>query len=359
MSERQYLAGTGRALLFNGNNLIGVAKTLTDSTFSFSITPEEIRGGAGNALVGKYFHDSALNVTLTDAMFNFNFVAANLGVDIQNTGGISIYESGTAGETVGAGGTITLPTASYPLLDAGATLSRVAWYKKPSDAAWSTATVVTNGNTASIAPAGAISGDVYCIKYFYNNVNARSFEIKAQFVPKILHLVMLNDLYSAELTEEAMGSRYGRLITDIPTFQLDGSQELSLSSSGAATVALTGSAIAVDSSASCEADQIYGSMTEEIFNRDWRDNVSGIQVVPNTITLGSGENVTVRVIALTKDGTTPFELPASRVTSNVTGGTTCSGLVVTGGGTSGTVTFSTPADSTHQAMTTTLTVTKG
>lgn len=42
------------------------AKTLTDSTFDFAITGEDVRGGAGNALWGKYFHDSALNVTLTD-----------------------------------------------------------------------------------------------------------------------------------------------------------------------------------------------------------------------------------------------------------------------------------------------------
>ena len=56
----------GRALLFDGDNLIGVAKTLTESTFNFSISNEEIRGGQGNALFGKYFHDSNLAVTLTD-----------------------------------------------------------------------------------------------------------------------------------------------------------------------------------------------------------------------------------------------------------------------------------------------------
>lgn len=42
------------------------AKTLTESTFNFSISAEEIRGGQGNALFGKYFHDSSLAITLTD-----------------------------------------------------------------------------------------------------------------------------------------------------------------------------------------------------------------------------------------------------------------------------------------------------
>ncbi len=66
MAQNHFLAGVGRALLFDGNNLIGVAKTLTESTFNFSISTEEVRGGSGNALWGKYFHDSNLAVTLTD-----------------------------------------------------------------------------------------------------------------------------------------------------------------------------------------------------------------------------------------------------------------------------------------------------
>ena len=63
---KKFLAGVARAILLRGNEIIGVAQTLTDSTMDFSITAEEIRAGAGNALYGKYFHDSNLNVTLTD-----------------------------------------------------------------------------------------------------------------------------------------------------------------------------------------------------------------------------------------------------------------------------------------------------
>ena len=66
MADKHFLAGVGRALIFKNFDLIGVAKTLTDSTFDFTITGEEIRGGSGNALFGKYFHDSNLKVTLTD-----------------------------------------------------------------------------------------------------------------------------------------------------------------------------------------------------------------------------------------------------------------------------------------------------
>lgn len=44
---RKFLAGVGDAILLKGQNIIGFAKTLTESTFSFSISNEEVRGGKG------------------------------------------------------------------------------------------------------------------------------------------------------------------------------------------------------------------------------------------------------------------------------------------------------------------------
>ena len=67
------------------------AKTLTESTFDFAITAEDIRGGQGNGLLGRYFHDSTLTATLTDAMFDLNYMALSLGVNIES-GGLSVKE---------------------------------------------------------------------------------------------------------------------------------------------------------------------------------------------------------------------------------------------------------------------------
>lgn len=65
-----FLAGVGTAEVFNGNQLMFRSKSLTDEGWSLGITAEEIRGGAANALLGQYFHDSNLSVTLTDALFD-------------------------------------------------------------------------------------------------------------------------------------------------------------------------------------------------------------------------------------------------------------------------------------------------
>lgn len=47
MAKQHFLAGSGRALLLRGNDLIGVARTLQESSLNFNIESEEIRGGLG------------------------------------------------------------------------------------------------------------------------------------------------------------------------------------------------------------------------------------------------------------------------------------------------------------------------
>lgn len=273
-----FTAGPARALFFYGQQLIGVGRTLSDTAFNSTIAGEEVRGGQGNMLYGKYFHDSSLGIDITDVMFNLQYVAASLGVDV-NQGGISLYESPKAGETVAAGGKITL-TETAVAFD-GAIL---AWYKKPADDDWTVTTVAANAITIP----SATVGDHYCVKYFYQNLNAKSITIKAQYVPKTLHLVLINDLYSGDVANvAASSSKYGRLITDIPQFQLSGEQNLAWSATSAATVSLSGTALAVDDGVSCEEDPIYGTMTQEIFGAKWQDDVKAIAVANADIELSS------------------------------------------------------------------------
>lgn len=301
MAQNQFLAGVGRALIFQGDNLIGVAKTLTESTFNFSISSEDIRGGQGNALWGKYFHDSNLAITLTDAMFKLEYLAANLGVDIEQ-GGLSMYESPAAGELVGAGGVIQL--TNTPVAFNG---SMIGWFKKPSDANWTIATIA--GSTMTI-PA-ATQGESYCIKYMYQNANARQITIKTQYVPKVLHLVILSDLFSGDTKDIGSATRYGRIITDIPAFQLDGNNDLNLTTTSAATVSLTGNALGVESGDTCEEDPYYGTMTEEVFGATWQDNVIALAIENSDMELGVSETETLIVRAVYGGATASNRQPNS------------------------------------------------
>ena len=300
MSKNHYLAGVGRALLFKGDNLIGVAKTLTESTFNFAVSGEDIRGGQGNALWGKYFHDSALNVTLTDAFFNLEYIAASLGVNVQK-GGISVKEE-----------QVVAKLGQLPLTEKAVAFdgTMIGWYKKPTDSDWKIGTIEGADMTASEAKAS----DVYCVKYFYQNENADSILIKSQFVPSELHVVILNDLFSGEVGSQSDATRYGRLVTDIPRLLLDGTQDLSLTASGAATVSLSGSALAVSSTDSCEEDPYYGTMTEEVYGAKWQDDVIALAVENGDVELAQSSSETLIVRAIFNGST----LPARKDNSNFT-----------------------------------------
>lgn len=288
MAQNHFLAGVGRALIFAGDNLIGVAKTLTESTFNFSISSEDVRGGSANALWGKYFHDSNLQIQLTDAMFKLEYVAANLGVDIAQ-GGLTVYESSAAGDAVVTAGQITL--AQTPVAFDG---TMIGWYKKPTDLEWSIGTI--SGNIMTI-PSSQV-GETYCVKYFYQNPNARSIQINTQYIPKVWHLVILNDLFAGDVADIGSASRYGRIVTDIPRYQLDGNMTLNLTATSASTVPINGNALAVETGDSCEEEPYYGTMTEEIFGASWQDNVIALAIENSDLDLvvGGSDTLIVRAV---------------------------------------------------------------
>lgn len=270
-------------------------------------------------------------------MFNLQYVAASLGVDV-NQGGVALYESAKAGETVAAGGKITLTNTAVAF--DGAIL---AWYKKPADDDWTVATVSDNAITIS----GAATGDHYCVKYFYQNENAKSITIKAQYVPKTLHLVLINDLYSGDVANVAAStSKYGRLITDIPQYQLDGSQNLAWSATSTATVSLNGSALALDDGSSCEEDPIYGTMTQEIFGAKWQDDVKAVAVANADLELAKSATETLQVYAVFGGGVASRMMDNSNFKFAVESGTSA-----TVGESTGVVTASTTAGDTVISVT--------
>ena len=157
---KKFLAGVARAILLRGNTIIGVANTLITSGFDFTIASEEIRGGQGNGLFGKYFHDSALNVTIEDAMFNLEYVAASLGTTLRQ-GGLSFKEEESTVATAKQ-----IPLSTTPLALEG---SLVAWYSKPGQDNWTVGTVKSAANKYYIEVDSATVNEKYCVKYFWQN----------------------------------------------------------------------------------------------------------------------------------------------------------------------------------------------
>lgn len=290
MAEK-FLANVGTALIFRGNEFVGVGSFLTENTFSFSASPNEVRGGANNPLLGRWFSDSTLNVTITNATFKLEYLAWSLGTTIEQ-GGTSFYES-QDGEKVVTAGQIELK--NKPAAFNGA---MIGWYKKPAETGWSIGAITETGSKYYLTVAGAQPNDVYCIKYPYMDENARMIAIPADFNPDELHVVLLNDLYNADINTNSAASKVGRLITDIPRLSLDPSQDLTLNATSSAPTQLTGTALRYTSSESCESTAVYGTMTEQIYGAKWQDSVVALAVENADMELGASKTETaiVRVV---------------------------------------------------------------
>lgn len=285
MAEK-FLANVGTALIFRGNEFAGVGSFLTGNTFSFSASPNEVRGGANNPLLGRWFSDSTLNVTITNATFKLEYLAWSLGTTIEQ-GGTSFYES-QDGEKVVTAGQIELK--NKPAAFNGA---MIGWYKKPAETGWSIGAITETGGKYYLAVAGAQVNDIYCIKYPYMDENARMIAIPADFNPDELHVVLLNDLYNADINTNSAASKVGRLITDIPRLSLDPSQDLTLNATSSAPTQLTGTALRYTSGESCESTAVYGTMTEQVYGAKWQDSVKFIAPENGDIDLSAGETETL------------------------------------------------------------------
>ena len=74
--------------------------------------------------------------------------------------------------------------------------------------------------------------------------------------------------------------------------------ELGLTATSAATVAISGNALGVESGDSCEEDPYYGTMTEEIFGTSWEDSVIALAIENSDIELADDAKETLIVRAV-------------------------------------------------------------
>ena len=125
------LAGVGTIEAFTQSSTqptkIFTSKTLQESGISISVTAEDIRGGLSNPLLGRYFHDSILEANITDALFNLQYLALNVGGEVVIGGSSLVTETVTAGS-----GTLTVQGTPVAFGAAGT----VGWYTPAGQEDW-------------------------------------------------------------------------------------------------------------------------------------------------------------------------------------------------------------------------------
>ena len=207
------VAGVGTIQLFDPstNALILTSKTLTEEGLNFSSTAEEARGGAGNSLLGKYYHDSSFSLTLTDQLFDLQYLALNCGGAITASSDVMTNEQ----VTIATANQITV--SQTPVAFNGAT---IGWAKKSNLDDSHYQLITFNGKNATIE--GASVNDVYCVKYFYTNASARKFVVNTAYIPATVHAVATFPLFKAGTSSDqyTSSSQIGEIQVDIPNFQL-------------------------------------------------------------------------------------------------------------------------------------------
>lgn len=261
--------------MFDGDNLFGSATTLTESSLNIGISAEDVRGGEGAGLLGRYFHTSTFELTLTDALFNLEYIAKSVGAEVQAGADVMMNEQLTATDT-----TLTLSKTPVPM-GCGDTF---VWYRGVNEETWTA--VKANGTNITVPAAGN-----YCVKYFYNNAAASKIRIASDYVPATLRLVLKENLYAAGETNNSQ-TKVGYVLINIPRFQLDGSQELSMSMTGASTTSLKGMALISDGcNAGCEGAGYYADMIQVLDAASWTDGIIALAVDGGKIVTGDEAKV--------------------------------------------------------------------
>ena len=275
MARKFFLASVGNAEAYAARNgefaHVLSARTLTESTLGFTSSMEEVRAGQGAKLYGRFNHSAGMTVSLTDAMFDMNYIALQTGSQIQ-TGASAIYTKDSYTAVTGATKTVALTKEPVAIGTACGLDKKVVWFRASGcNPTQEDISVVIDGTdnkyedgnltVGATDAAKFVDGVTYCISYFAMDNLADLIKISANFIPAEMVLVLTAKLFEGDANAPETGKPAGEITIKVPRFQLDGQFDLSMAMTSAATIALNGTALAVDAGG-CEDDGIYAEIVQ-------------------------------------------------------------------------------------------------
>lgn len=275
------------AILFDTSGLIAwQGKAMTDSSLEITTNKTDKRAGQNNEIIGSIFSERNLNVTLTAGDWNIEYLATQVGAEIEIGKQAFTIDNYSA---TAVSGTITLPEIPADKkahVKIGDTFIKV-------DATTTTIDLTDNGVTDE------------CIEVVYIVERlGRSASVDTGSNPFIGKLILTTPLFDGKLGE------IGRYEVEVPVFQLDGNFTQSFTAD--ATYSLTGTAIADDV---CGSDsQVLGFVKQ--YTEDDEDimNFSSIIIAPSVIEIEKSGSETVSVYGVKNELYAKISIPISEVT---------------------------------------------
>jgi hypothetical protein len=263
---KYFLGSVGSAEAFrmvNGQpKMAFVAKTLTDSSISVTITKDELRGGTGAPVVTNFFHDPAVAITLTDILFKEGYVEAQLGTNF--TANASAYQSETIKAAKAGELTLSKEPVSLSMLNCSDGTGIIAWYSEEGQDNY---TAVQMEAGKALKDSGIEMDKTYCVRYLANNDKALEAVVKSDMIPQELMLIITVPIFAGDACAASKGSKAGTLTFEVPRFQLDGGQEFTFNMSSNATMSLNGTAMVMNEGCDVNSGKLF-RMIEVIDNRE-------------------------------------------------------------------------------------------
>lgn len=304
------LASVGELSLFNqgDGSLILTSKTLTESGISFSVSEQEVRGGALNGLLASYYTDSAMNLTIQDALFSMETVALNTGSSIQMSADVMGIETITVTEA----NKVTVSQTPQKFGEIGV----IGWVSVAGKDEWSKIAFDPSTKTANVADAPI--GTTLCVKYIKKDASAEQITVSSAFIPAQCTALLTLPLFKCSESGNATSnsSKVGEVQVEIPNFQLSGAMELSLTSSGNATVPLSGKALMTfGGNTTCEnAEGYYARLKQIVYGQDEFGDIKNLVIADSSVELGVGEKQILEVYAIYGGIKAPKKIENSKLT---------------------------------------------
>ena len=266
-----FIAGVGNVDLFKGTESVLVSKTLVDSSINLSVSLEDVRAGAGAKLYGRYAHSSGMTMKLTDAMFRMEFLAANIGADVE-LGGSAVA---MVPSKVGSGKTVSI--ANLEIAKIYDEMEKpVVWIAK-ADGKMEFIPFEVEDNATEITELPWAEGTEICIRHIKPYEAGQTLKVSANFIPDTLTAVLTAPLFAGDQSNLEASTKVGTLTITIPRFMLNGTTDLAMSMTGAAQMTLEGSALAVEDLA-CDGEGYYATISKVLMAGNWYDDLLDIIV---------------------------------------------------------------------------------
>jgi hypothetical protein len=233
-----------------------LGKANINSAFKLAMSNADVRGGIGNQLLYTYYHTRELTVDIEQASFGESFIALNVGSSVL-TGAVNVVQTDCLTTSASSAAQITLtPVGDVSVFLADGSVQTVT----PS--------------TKDILLTGCPSQKVTAV--YLTSKSADQITVEAATPPSIVDLTLI-----AEIRDQDHSTVLKYLQINIPSFQITGNYDLSLTANGVSTEKLSGRALSVES-ADCVSGNYYAKVT--YIPVTGTTTYSSIAATPSTIT---------------------------------------------------------------------------